>query len=44
MEEKLIIRKARKEDSKALIDYTKIVGGESDNLTFGKEGIPLSEK
>lgn len=27
------------DDAGALIDHTKIVGGESDNLTFGSEGI-----
>ena len=33
--EKLIIRKAIKSDSKALIEYLNTVGGETDFLTFG---------
>lgn len=33
--EKIIIRKAEKSDSKALIEYLNIIGGESDYLTFG---------
>lgn len=33
--ETLVIRHASKEDAQAIIDYVNIVGGESDNLTFG---------
>ena len=29
------IRKAKKEDAAELLDYLNLVGGESDNLTFG---------
>lgn len=35
-------RKPIKEDAKNILDYLKKVGGESDNLTFGKEGIPFT--
>ena len=35
-------REARPEDAKALLDYLKTVGGESDNLSFGAEGLPFS--
>jgi RimJ/RimL family protein N-acetyltransferase len=35
-DKKVIIRRANKLDSKALIDYLNIIGGESDFLTFGK--------
>ena len=30
------------EDAAALLDYLKIVGGETDNLSFGAEGVPLA--
>ena len=35
-------RKAVPSDAAALIEYLKQIGGESDNLTFGAEGIPFS--
>ena len=35
------ITRARPEDAAAL-DYLKIVGGETDNLSFGAEGVPLA--
>ena len=35
------ITRARPEDAAALLDYLKIVGGETDNLSFGAEGVPL---
>jgi RimJ/RimL family protein N-acetyltransferase len=38
----LSISKAIKEDAKALIEYLNIVGGESDNLLFGKHGFHMS--
>lgn len=38
----MIIRKMCVEDAKKVLDYLKIVGGETDNLTFGDEGIGLS--
>lgn len=38
----LVIRKPVKTDAAAMLEYLKIVGGESDNLTFGKEGHPFT--
>ena len=35
-------RRARPSDAAALLEYLKRVGGESDNLTFGAEGVPFS--
>ena len=35
------IVRAQAEDAAALLDYLKIVGGETDNLSFGPEGVPL---
>ena len=37
-----VIERAQAEDAAALLDYLKIVGGETDNLSFGAEGVPLS--
>ncbi len=36
------VERARPEDAAALIEYLRVVGGESDNLTFGAEGIPVT--
>ena len=36
------IVRAQAEDAAALLDYLKIIGGETDNLSFGAEGVPLS--
>ena len=33
------IRKATAEDAEKILEYCKIIGGETDNLTFGSEGI-----
>ena len=38
----IIIEKAKAEDAKALLEYLKQIGSETDNLTFGKEGVPFS--
>lgn len=38
----LTIRKATGKDAAQMLDYLKTIGGESDNLTFGAEGIPLT--
>lgn len=38
--EKIIIREAMAEDAGQIIAYTKIVGGETENLTFGEAGFP----
>lgn len=35
-------RKATPEDAAALLDFLKIVGSESDNLSFGAEGVPIT--
>lgn len=37
-----IIRKLNKNDAQALIEYSKCIGGESKNLTFGEEGFPIA--
>ena len=37
------IRRATPDDAGPVLDYLKVVGGESDNLTFGPEGPGLSE-
>lgn len=42
--EELIIEKAKKEDAEKIIEYCNIVGGESDNLTFGKGEFHISLK
>lgn len=33
---------AKAEDAQALLDFLEVVGGETDNLTFGAEGLPFS--
>lgn len=38
----IIYRKATPEDAAALLDFLKTVGGESDNLSFGSEGAPIT--
>ncbi len=38
----IIVRDARAEDAERLLEYLKRIGGESDNLTFGAEGLPFS--
>ena len=35
------IVRAQEQDAAALLEYLKIVGGETENLSFGAEGIPL---
>lgn len=37
-----VIERARAEEAAALLNYLKIVGGETENLSFGAEGVPLS--
>ncbi len=37
-----VIERARPEEAAALLEYLKIIGGETDNLSFGAEGVPLS--
>ncbi len=38
----ICIRPARAEDAAAMLEYLRRIGGESDNLTFGAEGVPLT--
>ncbi|MCL2320629.1 MAG: GNAT family N-acetyltransferase, partial [Oscillospiraceae bacterium] len=41
-DEELIINKVKKEDAKEMIEYLNLIGGESDNLTFGENGFNRS--
>ena len=36
------IVRAQAQDADALLAYLKIIGGETDNLSFGPEGVPLT--
>ena len=36
------IRELLPEDAEQMIEYLKKIGGETDNLTFGKEGLPIT--
>ena len=36
------IERAKPADAPAMIDFLKQVGGETDNLTFGAEGLPIT--
>ena len=38
----LEIRKVKISDAKDILEYFKIIGGETDNLSFGPEGIPIT--
>ena len=38
----ITIEKAKPEDAAAILEYLKQVGSETDNLTFGAEGMPFS--
>lgn len=38
----VVIEKARPEDAAELLAVLNTIGGESDNLTFGAEGVPIS--
>ncbi len=37
-----IIENARPEDAAAILEYLKAVGGETDNLNMGAEGMPIT--
>ena len=37
-----VIERAQAEDAAALLEYLKVVGGETENLSFGADGVPLS--
>lgn len=39
---KVIIRRAAAEDAEKILDCCRAVGGESDNLTFGSEGVSMT--
>ena len=36
------IEKAKASDAEAVLEYLRQIGGETDNLTFGSEGLPYS--
>lgn len=38
----ITITKARPEDAEELLELLKIIGGETGNLTFGSEGLPVT--
>ena len=40
--EEPVIREAQPEDAEKLIAYLNQIGGESDNLSFGAEGLPIT--
>lgn len=40
--EHIEIRETTAEDAEAVIGYLKQIGAETDNLTFGKEGLPVT--
>jgi len=42
--QEIVIRKAVKKDAQAIIDYCNVVGGESDNLLFGKNEFGMTLK
>lgn len=42
MLDKLIINKAIPEDAEALLTYMNLVGSETDNLSYGSEGMPMT--
>ncbi|WP_334168874.1 hypothetical protein [Timonella senegalensis] len=35
-------RKARADDAEDILEYSRIIGGETDNLSFGPEGVSLT--
>ena len=40
--EAIIIRETLPDDAEKILSYLKQIGGETDNLTFGAEGLPLT--
>lgn len=40
----ITIKKASSADAAAFLEFLKIAGAQTDNLTFGAEGLPLSEE
>ena len=44
MSGELTIRPAHSQDAAAILAYLRQIGAESDNLTFGPEGLPITEE
>ncbi len=40
----ITIEKASYKDAEAILEYIKQIGGETDNLSFGAEGLPITVK
>lgn len=40
----ITIEKASYKDAEAILEYIKQIGGETNNLTFGAEGLPITVK
>ncbi len=40
--EKIIIREIVPDDAEKMLEYCKIIGGETPYLTFGEEGLPIT--
>lgn len=40
----IIYREAGPEDAGAILDFCKLIGGESDNLSYGAEGLRFTEE
>lgn len=38
----ITIQRASREDAEEMLEYLKTVGGQTDNLTFGAEGLPFT--
>ena len=38
----VIVERARPEDAAELLEFTKIIGAQTDNLTYGSEGVGAS--
>ena len=38
----IVIERASPENAAQLLEFMKLIGGETDNLTFGAEGVPFS--
>jgi len=38
----IVVEKAKAEDAAKILEYLKQVGSETDNLTFGAEGVPFT--
>lgn len=40
----VVIERAQPEDADAMIAFMNIIGAETDNLTYGSEGFPVSQE